>query len=158
DDLDASGKALAGDHLRWSRARGSWNIAENDGGWNVHALHLESPVGSISACGSLPTTTDKSVIEGRIDVAALAKQLPNLLPSPKGLALERGLATIRAEARATPEGTAWGIDGRLADLTAGEGDTPLTFTEPATFRASFVAGSKNETPFDAALELVSSPW
>ena len=100
DGLDAAGPGLAGDHLRLNSVVGVWDLAEAADAWQIRRLELTSPLGSIRADGTLPAPPGGTTrLVGTLDLAALAAQLPHALRLREGIALDRGSASIRVEAR-----------------------------------------------------------
>src|SRR5262249_44567936 len=88
-DLDANGPARAGDRLRLDRVAAAWEVGQTSRGWTVRRLELTSPIATISAEGALTEQPGASSrIEGRVDLAALARQLPHALRLRDGLSLE----------------------------------------------------------------------
>jgi hypothetical protein len=157
-DIALQGSWLSGDHLDWPEARGRWNVAQTGQGWAVRSLDLEGPIGSVHARGTLPSPSEESVIEGQIDLAKLAQQLPHALHLPHELVLERGRAQVRAEAKPSDAGLAWKLEGRILDLAANRGDERIAFSEPGVVTASLIGVGESDTQFDARVELGDSPW
>jgi translocation and assembly module TamB len=130
--FEASGPRLAGDRLRLERIKGAWDLEKTAQVWVVRRLDVKSPVAALQASGTLPAppgTTSR--IEGSLDLAALAAQLPHLLRLREGIALESGTARLQAESR--PD--AWEVDARVSDLRARDGDRAFTLESPATLTA-----------------------
>jgi translocation and assembly module TamB len=130
--FEASGPRLAGDRLRLDRITGAWDLEKTGQAWVVRRLDLKSPVAALTAAGTLPAppgTTSK--IEGSLDLAALAAQLPHALRLRPGIVLESGTARLQAESR--PD--AWEVDARVSDLRARDGDRAFTLESPATLKA-----------------------
>ncbi|SIO58618.1 translocation and assembly module TamB [Singulisphaera sp. GP187] len=134
-DVDATGSRLAGDHLRLDRVTGSWNLTETAGTWVVHRLDLTSPLGSIKASGQRPASANAvAKVEGTLDLAAVARQLPHALRLRDGIALDRGSAKVRIESRDDPkqQGQGWDLEAKISDLEAQDHGRRFTLREPAT--------------------------
>jgi len=137
--LDATSSVLAGDHLRLARIRGTWDLAETPDAWTIRRLDLSSSIGSIKAQGELPAPPGSATrIEGKLDLAALAKQLPHALRLREGLAVERGSAQLQVDARTESSRQNWDVVARVSDLIARNADQVVTLHEPATLSASLV--------------------
>ena len=126
------GALLAGDRLRVDRISGSWDLGKTAQAWVIRHLDLKSPIATITAAGTLPAPTGtNSRIEGTLDLAALARQLPHLLRLRPGIALEKGTARVWAESR--PD--AWEVDARVSDLQGRDGSRGFTLQSPAELSA-----------------------
>ncbi len=138
-DFDASAPILAGDRVQLDRVGGSWKLVQGEEGWAVETLDLRSPLGSLRATGRLPARPgEPAQINGSIDLAALASQLPHAIPLREGLTLRRGLAELVVEAQAEAGRTHWDASARITDLVARDGDIPLTLRDPATLSARWI--------------------
>ena len=136
DGLDAAGPGLAGDHLRLNSVVGVWDLAEAADAWQIRRLELTSPLGSIRADGTLPAPPGGTTrLVGTLDLAALAAQLPHALRLREGIALDRGSASIRVEARTGSGAPTWDIEAKVSDLRARDRDRAFTLQEPATLSA-----------------------
>ncbi|HEX8203999.1 MAG TPA: hypothetical protein VF590_26220, partial [Isosphaeraceae bacterium] len=134
--LDAAGPALAGDRLRLERVGGAWDLSEAADAWTVRRLDLSSPIGSVKAEGTLTATPGATTrIAGRLDLAALARQLPHALRLRDGLTLERGLAQIRADIRSEAAGQTLDVEARVSDLIARDVARTFALNDPATVSA-----------------------
>jgi hypothetical protein len=135
-DLDAAGPALAGDRLRLDRIGGAWDLSEAVGAWTVRRLDLSSPIGALKAEGTLTATPGATTrIQGHLDLAALARQLPHALRLRDGLTLERGLAQVRADIRSEAQGQALDVEARISDLIARDAARAIALNDPATVSA-----------------------
>lgn len=135
-DLDASGSLLAGDHLRLDRVGGTWNVSETAGAWTVHRLDLMSPVGWLKASGELDAARPVAGrIEGNLDLAGLARQLPHALHLREGIVLDRGTAGVRLESRIDAGSQVWDVEAKVSDLQARDHDRAFTLHDPATLSA-----------------------
>ena len=130
--FEVDGPLLAGDQLRLERITGSWDLGRSAQAWVVRHLDLKSPIAALTAAGPLPAPPGTSSrIEGTLDLAALAQQLPHLLRLRQGIALEKGTARVRAESR--PD--AWEVDARVSDLQGRDGGRGFTLQSPAELSA-----------------------
>ncbi len=130
--FEVDGPLLAGDQLRLERITGSWDLGRTAQAWVIRRLDLKSPIAALTAAGPLPAPPGtNSRIEGTLDLAALAQQLPHLLRLRPGIALEKGTAHVRAESR--PD--AWEVDARVSDLQARDGSRGFTLQSPAELSA-----------------------
>ena len=146
--LDAAGPALAGDKLAFDEVGAAWNLAQKDGAWSISTLSVATPVGSLSAAGGLSNTaagetiTRDSRIEGRVDLAALARQIPHTLRLKDGLTLERGSARLLIQVTPRGDSQQATVEMSLSDLVARESQPARTFTlkDPANVTAKATRG------------------
>ncbi|WP_406696016.1 hypothetical protein V5E97_33970 [Singulisphaera sp. Ch08] len=134
--LEATGTALAGDRLQLDRVGGNYEIAETGGAWDVRQLDLASPLGSLKATAKL-TTGSQSVstkIQGQLDLAALARQLPHVLHVREGLSVEKGLARLDIEIADAEKGPGRKLvaEARVSDLEARDKGQLIAIRDPAS--------------------------
>jgi translocation and assembly module TamB len=135
-DLDAGGPALAGDRLHLDRVAAAWEVGQTSRAWTVRRLELTSPVATVGAEGALTEQPGASArIEGRVDLAALARQLPHALRLRDGLSLERGEARARAVLKTEADGQRYEVEAALSDLVAREQGRTITLRSPAALSA-----------------------
>ena len=137
-DLHATGSALSGDEVNLDAISAIWKAGRKDGSWTADRLDVSAPVGTIKASGSFPPANDRrSRLEGKLDLAALARQIPRTLRLRDELRLEKGSLEIRADISGDSGKAGQSIlaTGRLSDLTARHGSQSLSFRDPATFTA-----------------------
>jgi translocation and assembly module TamB len=167
--LDLSGAALAGDHLRLDLVTAIWDVVqgqaspppssallparrdsprggEGDGPatWDIRRLKLTSPVGTLAASGpiwGLPGTA--AVVEGRVDLAALARQLPHVLRLREGLAIERGEAGLRLSVRYEAEAQTAELTAQLSDLLARDSARTVALRSPAALAGRLIRRRSN---------------
>ncbi len=148
-DGSLTGKVLAGDTLTPGLVTLVWDGKQQTaGGWSIRRLTLDAALGSVRAEGSLAanlgldaTSGEAPRIEGRLDLAALARQIPHALRLRPGLVVEAGTARFVVESPAADR-TLIRSEATVADLAARDGDRRLTLLDPATFTAEVVrAGS-----------------
>jgi len=140
DALEVTGPRLAGDQLRLEPVTGSWDLAETPGAgagsWVIRRLDLGSPIFSLKTNGPLPAPPGTAGrIEGTLDLAALARQIPHRAAAPRGDHPRSGLRRVRAESRAETDRSAWEVEADVSDLLARDGDRAFTLEAPATFTA-----------------------
>lgn len=136
--LDVAGPALQGDRLRLDRVAGVWDVEQGVGAWSVRRMNLTSPVGTLSASAPLLGTPGTAAsIEGRIDLAALARQVPHALRIRDGMAVERGEARVRFEHRteAVAGGQILELTAMLSDLVAHDASKTVALRTPASLAA-----------------------
>jgi translocation and assembly module TamB len=134
--LDLSGPRLVGDHLRLDRAGGRWAVEQSSSGWSVRELDLSAPVGWLKLDGAFPVAAGATTkLEGELDLAQIARQLPHALRLREGLALEQGSAKLKVEARGDGESQAWQIEAHVTDLAARHGEEVLRMKEPVSISA-----------------------
>ena len=138
--LALQGPALRGDSLALDQIDAGWDIARSDEGWSIRRLGVTSPFGEVRAEGQFaaPSGIGKRRIEGRLDLAAIARQLPRALRLRDGLKVERGSARLAVDIESAPGRSTYEIDARLADLAARDGDRPFTLRDPATLTGRVV--------------------
>jgi translocation and assembly module TamB len=138
--LNARGKALSGDTLAFDRLEAGYDLSEGEEGWTIRRLSVTSPLGEIKAEGQLggPDGTGKQRIEGRVDLAEIARQLPHALRLREGLAVDRGSARIAVDLTSSTGRSTYDIEARLTDFAARDHDRPLALREPATLTARLI--------------------
>ncbi len=135
--FQARGGPLNGDSLAFDRLGADWDLAEGDEGWSIRRLALTSPVGDLKAEGHLSGTSGhhKQRIEGRVDLAALARRLPHALHLRDGLTVDRGTARLSVDVESVGSHATFDVEARVADLAARDRDRALSLRDPATFTA-----------------------
>ncbi len=137
-DLVASGSALAGDSPRLETVSAVWKADKTDEDWVVDRLVLVSPVGAIMAAGSMPPVGGRGAhVEGSLDLAALAKQIPRTMRLHEDIRVQKGSVQLRADVKgdAATKGQTIRATARLTGLEAKRGDQVLAFRDPATLAA-----------------------
>ena len=144
-DLRVTGDPLKGDIFQPGPVSLNCDLGQNSGGWTLRKLALESSVGSIHAQGRLgfepgvePSTEPPRRIEARLDLAALAQQLPRTLRLQPGLTVAGGTAKVVAEVSGPLNHAHYFLEGTLADLVAHNGDRRLGLRDPASFTVDVV--------------------
>jgi len=136
-NLDASGPALAGDRLRLDKVAGVWDLAQTAEAWTVRRLSVTSPVGELIASGSIAADggAPAARVDGRVDLAALARQLPHTLRLREGLTLDRGAAHLRVDVKTQGTTQQGSVEAKLTDLVARDEAKAFTLRDPATITA-----------------------
>ena len=138
-DLDATGDVFSGDRVRLTRVISDWDAAVDEKTWSVNRFELKSHVGSVSGRRSpIANGGGSSLVQGRFDLAALAKLLPHTLRLRPGVVIEKGLADLHAEI--VERAGAQEIDVRveLPGLVAREGDREIAIEDESTLIAHVV--------------------
>lgn len=147
--LDASGPALAGDRLAFDSLGANWDVAQSGGTWSVRNVGVVSPVGTLSARGSVDPANTAGVpdarVEGRIDLAALAKQIPHTLRLREGLTLEHGSARVLIQVKKDGETQTGSVEAAVSDLVARDKSHAFTLRDPATVSAKATRSSAGVT-------------
>ena len=131
-DLDASGPTLAGDRLRLDQIGGTWDVAQGAQGWTIRDLDIQSRLGTIAGKGDAQLAAGPMHLEGRLDLAALARELPDLLHIRDGLVVERGEARFDVDLAPATGGQRLTARARVADLLASDAGHTVKLAEPAT--------------------------
>ncbi len=137
-DLHATGAALSGDELHLDTVGLACKLDRRDGTWTADRLDVTSAIGTIKASGSYPPAGDRGGhLEGNLDLAALARQVPRTLHLRDDLRVDKGTVSLRADVTGDPGGAGQTIHAtaNLSDLTATHGTQTLTFRDPATLVA-----------------------
>jgi translocation and assembly module TamB len=138
-DLVATGSALAGDTPRLESVVAVWKADKTDEGWLVERLDVTSPLGAIKASGSMPPVGGRGAhVEGNLDLAALARQIPSTLRLHEDIRVEQGSVQLQADVTgdAAAKGQTIHATARLAGLEAKRGGQTLAFHDPATLAAT----------------------
>lgn len=137
-ELSATGPAIAGDELRLDTVNLALKLKHEGDVWTSDRLSATSMLGKLSASGSYPPAEGRSaVLEGKIDLAALARQLPRTLRLRPDIHVEKGSADLRAEmtGNAGESVQAINVKAGLTDLTARRDKQTLTFRDPVALAA-----------------------
>ena len=120
-------------------ARARWKLAGDGKSWTVEQLEFTSPLGVVRAEGCVPPTPDHGAwFDASLDLAALARQLPQTLHLRDDLRLERwngpacGPISYRIQRGDTH---VCNVSGKVTDLIAHQGAKTLTLPDPATLNA-----------------------
>ena len=152
--LDAgsvTGEWLSGDIMRPGLVNVVWDGKQGGRGWLIRRLTVDSSLGSIRAEGSLDADlglarpkVEPPRIEGRLNLAALAQQLPHTLQLGfrPGLTVAEGTARFLVE---TPTANRASIrtEATINDLVALDGDRRLTLRDPLTLAAEIIRSDES---------------
>ncbi|QEH32221.1 hypothetical protein OJF2_06900 [Aquisphaera giovannonii] len=136
--LDVDGPALAGDRLKLDAVKGSWDLAQDGGAWAIRKLAVDCPVGSLGAAATVggdPAKGADAHLEGRIDLAALARLIPRALRLREGIALDRGEARVVLDLKTAGDAQEASLEANVSDLAGREGARVFTLGAPATLVA-----------------------
>ena len=139
DGLKLSGDRLAGDTFDPGPVNVVWGLGQDPSGWTIRRFSVDSAVGSVRGEGGLDpglgfvsTQGIPQRVEARVDLAAIVRQLPHLLPLRPGLDLEKGSAQLVAEGQGR---SPWKVEATLADFVARDGERRFELQEPASLSA-----------------------
>ena len=138
NNLVAIGDAFSTDTVHLDTASARLALEGSEGAWTIGKLDVKSPVVSLEGQGTIPPRPEKGAwLEAKVDLAAVARQLPATLHLRDDLRVERGDARLRAVVKSGSDGHSeeWTVTGRISDLAARLGEKALTLSEPATLVA-----------------------
>ena len=157
-DLKATGSRLAGDQVQLEAVAAAWKVSRQNDIWKADRLEVTSGLGVVKGSGSYPPRDDAGLrLEGSLDLAALARQIPRTLHIREDLHVDKG--SVRLEAEVTGEAAKTGqvinVTAKLSELSARKGNQTLSFRDPATLIARLSRGSDSfsleqleiQTPF-----------
>ncbi len=131
DRFEAAGPSLQGDRLTLDRVVAGCDVAQSSGGWAIRKLDLTSPVASLRGNGTIPAADGTSTrVEGKVDLALLAKMLPNAMRLRDNLALEKGTATLKVDVTATAGVDRFEVVASLDDFAANEAGRDIRLHRP----------------------------
>ncbi|WP_169977115.1 AsmA family protein [Tautonia rosea] len=140
-NVSAGGPTLKGDQPEFDRIEAAWDLDLEAEGVAIRQLDLKAPVVTVGLDPDGPEGGSKWV--GRVDLAALATQMPNTLALREGLTLEQGAVDVVAilgpegEDGASPAE----VTARIAELSAREGTRVVAMDEPITVSARLQQGT-----------------
>ena len=129
--VEASGDWLKGDVLRVNEVKGDWSIESNECALKVKRLAVDSSLLTLKM--EKPTR-----IVGRLDLAALASQLPRALRLKPGMVLDQGVADllVLSDDQGATCGMLIDASAKLAAIRAHEGDRVFLLRDPGTLRVA----------------------
>ena len=142
-NVEAAGPTLQGDRLTLDRVIAASDLEETPTGWAIRKLDLHGPVFSIQGAGTIPAADGSPTrVEGKVDLARLAKMLPNAMRLRGNLTLDRGTAAFRLEVSA---GT--GVDhveliAGIDDFAATEAGRAIRLRRPISLAARATRSSQ----------------
>ena len=118
--FEALGPALKGDRMGFDRVSLACQVKQTAAGWSIGKLDFTCPVASLQGAGTIPAADGTPTeVRGRVDLAAMAKMLPNAMSLRDGLTLDQGSVTLKLDVTSDK-----GVD--RADLVAGLDDFAAT--------------------------------
>lgn len=99
-EVSATGGPLGGDEPTLDTTTLAYNLALDDGQVTITRLRLDTPFVAALVTGKLVLPEDDGLPTGtlwahtRVDVAAIAAQLPHTVPLPEGWSLKSGVVTV----------------------------------------------------------------
>jgi len=99
---------------------------------------VESALITLKAAGSVPAAVgqrDPAQLDGRIDLAEIARQIPHTLRLREGVTLDSGSATVRAVVAEDAGRTRIDLEARLADVRGRDRSRSFSLRDPATLSA-----------------------
>ena len=138
-ELTADAPALAGDRIQLDGLTAVVSAEQTPAAWKVDRIAIQSSFLTLEGAGTWPATPGvDSHLEGRLDLAGLARQIPRALRLRDGLAIERGEATLRIDGQAKDGREGWSVVAEVAELVGANGGRSFAIDEPAEFRAELV--------------------
>ena len=129
--FEADGPSLRGDRLAFDRVAAACDLSGTSTGWVARKLELTSPVATLSGSGSIPALGGSpSTLRGKVDLAALARSLPNAMRLRDGLTLERGSVSIRADVTSAEGLDRLDLAASLDDFAATEAGRAVGLRKP----------------------------
>ncbi len=102
-NLVAIGSALSSDTVHLDKVGVKVDVQGGDGHWTLERLDVTSPIGSLKGEGEFPPTPKAGAhLEGSVDLAALARQLPSTLHLRDDLRVEAGRPGCAPRRRSRP--------------------------------------------------------
>jgi translocation and assembly module TamB len=135
-DLQATGRALAGDHARLDRISVVCSVKQHVNTWTAQRLEATSSLGSFKAAGTFPPVQGSDGhLEASLDLAALTQQLPRTLHLHDELRVDKGALELRAQIGSNPQtgGQTIQATANVRSLAARRGNQSLVLRDPATF-------------------------
>jgi translocation and assembly module TamB len=153
--FEAAGPALQGDRVAFAKVTASCDVEKSAAGWAVRTLDLVSPVASLKGSGTVPALAGTPAsLRGTVDLAALARLMPNAMRLRDGLTLDRGTANIRVDVTADGGLDRLAVSATLDDFAATEAGRAIRLRQPA-FLAARGTRSAGRTTVEA-LEITAA--
>jgi translocation and assembly module TamB len=132
DAIQAEGPALQGDHLALDRLVATCDVEQSATGWTIRKLNLISPFASLNGAGTIPAVDGSPTeVRGKVDLAALAKMMPNAMRLRDNLTLDAGSATIRLGVTSAAGVDRFELVASLDDFAANEAGKEIRLRRPA---------------------------
>ena len=134
---------MLGDRLALDRVAAAFDVRQAPTGWTIRKFELTSPVASLKAEGTVPSLEGTpSQLQGRVDLAALAKMLPHAMRLRDGLALDQGVLNLRVDLTNRAGAERAELVASLDDFAAIEAGRRVVLREPV--RLNGRAGRSNQ--------------
>jgi translocation and assembly module TamB len=144
--VDATGPTLQGDRLVLDKVVAACDAQQSATGWTIRKLDLTSPVGTLRGEGMVPAIEGTPArLQGQVDLAALAKMLPNAMRLRDGLTLERGNATLKLDLTTLDSLERLELVASLDDFAAKEAGHPVVLRKAALVTAKAVRAREKVT-------------
>ncbi len=141
-EIDAVGEVLRGDHARLDRLAVEVDLAQRDDVWTIRRFQADSPMMRAEATGTYPPRDDSpTVVDARLDIPSLVRQLPRLVPMREGITLEGGAATLHATIRPTSHGEEFRAEALIAGVRGKRDDRVVQLRDPANLSAKIIRSS-----------------
>ncbi len=131
--VETSGGWLAGDAPRLGDVKGVWALRASGSTFTVQRLDVDSKLATLHADSA-------SRLNGRIDLASLAGQLPRTLRLRKDVTIEQGTAELKIETETVRGETVVDVSARVGDVRARDRERTFTLRDPATLAARLRPG------------------
>ena len=143
--VEAIGPSLQGDRLALDRVSTACDLDQSSTGWTIRKFEVTSPVAVLSANGLVPAVEGTPArLHGHVDLAALAKMLPNAMRLRDGLALARGSAVFRLDVSTVGTDQRADVIASLEDFEAIEAGRRVALREPARLTGSATRSKENK--------------
>ncbi|HEY2761202.1 MAG TPA: hypothetical protein VGI75_10670, partial [Pirellulales bacterium] len=142
DKVSATGGPLGGDQLTLARVEMPCKLAFNGRQIDIGQLGITSEVGQLQVTGSIPLPDQAGSgsasglahcdlnVDGQLDVAKLAAQLPSTLHVRSGTQITSGQMRLSLASKADSAGQTWSGQLSASDLTANYDGRRLTWDQP----------------------------
>jgi len=160
ESLALAGGPLGEDRPQFDRLALDFDVVASEGRVRINRLRFESPVAGADASGSLAmpspgrTPAGSLKAQARVDLAALARQLPHTLKLQEGLSVESGVLTLDATIEFDEKAMEVEANVRVADLAATQAGRSIAPEAPIVLHVK--GGMVDGRPELAALRLDSS--
>jgi translocation and assembly module TamB len=144
--VEATGPALQGDRLVLDKVAASCDAQQSNVGWTIRKLELTSPVASVQGEGMVPAIEGTPAkLQGKVDLAALARMLPNAMRLRDGLTLEQGVATLQLDLNTLDGLERFELVAKLDNFAAKEANHPVVLRQAALVTAKAVRTKEKVT-------------
>jgi len=152
---------LQGDHVHFDRLSVPWKLASTGDQITVEQLALESDWAELQATGALklqellPLTRSSLPkralnLEGTVELAPLAKMLPNTLRLREGVSVDSGKLALNLSSSAEETGFRWQVSSSVVNLAGQDRGRVIRWEQPVELAAEWM-----DSPMGPRLEQVS---